>query len=106
MPSIIPSDHLGYVLRQHDLAVELDGDMSTMLVRIRHGLGPTRPEEMEAALKQFSEKTRRIIAALSPCQQLLNLAAGSSRLHQSYQASSPDLQAGCSARLQPDEPVE
>jgi hypothetical protein len=60
---------------------------------------------MEATLEQVSEKARRIVA-LSSCQQLPDLGAGTSKRSQPYQASSPDLQAGCSAWLKPDEPVE
>ncbi|KAM0891221.1 hypothetical protein ACQ4PT_026537 [Festuca glaucescens] len=89
----------------HDLAVEVEGDVRGLRERIRDGLGPTQPAEMEAALEQVSEKARRIVA-LSASQQLPELATGTSTQCQPYEASSPDLQTGCSAWQEPEEPME
>jgi hypothetical protein len=92
------------LLRQHDLAVEVEGDVRALRERIRYGLGPTQPAEMEAALEQVSEKARRIVT-LSASQQLPELATGTSTHCQPYEASSPDLQTGCSAWQDVSEPL-
>jgi hypothetical protein len=73
--SAMPSISLATLATYSGLAVKVEVDVRALWERIRHGLGPTQPAEMEAALEQVSEKARRIVA-LSSCQQLPDFGGG------------------------------